>query len=122
MTKRAQTNGTIITSKIDPKRTLKTTPAAEDGPKAPPEGAKRRPQNRPKQPPEEPPESIGSNGQKKEAGPPGFDKAPGGSNVTFSTVFSLPEHPPGSPVLGPTATILGPDLVPVTLNPKPFRV
>ena len=41
--------------------------------------------------PEDPPESIRSRGRKKEAGPPGFDKAPGGSNVTFSIVFSLPE-------------------------------
>ena len=63
--------------------------------------------------PEDPPESIGSNGQKKETGTLGFDKAPGGSNVTFSNVFSLSEHPPGSPVLGPIAIILGPDLVPV---------
>ena len=63
--------------------------------------------------PDDPPESIGSNGQKKETGPPGFDKAPGGSNVTFSNVFSLSEHPPVSPVLGPVGIILGPDLVPV---------
>ena len=57
--------------------------------------------------PEEPPESIGSNGQKKEAGTLGFDKAPGGSNVTFSNVFSLSEHPPGSSVLGPTGHNFG---------------
>ena len=66
-----------------------------------------------KTPPKASPESIGSNGQKKQTGPPGFDKAPGGSNVTFSNVFSLSEHPPVSPVLGPVGIILGPDLVPV---------
>ena len=60
-----------------------------------------RPKETPKPPktaPEDPPESIRSRGRKKEAGPPGFDKAPGGSNVTFSNVFSLSEHPPGSSV------------------------
>ena len=85
---------------------------AEGGPEAAPAGQKDTPKSS-KTAPEKPSKSIGSNGQKKEAGTPGFDKAPGGSNVTISTVFSLPEHPPGSPVLGPTATILGPDLVPV---------
>ena len=96
-----------------PKKNPQNDPYSQRRPEGGPRGRQKETPKPSKTAPEEPPESIASNGQKKEAGTPGFDKAPGGSNVTFSTVFSLPEHPPVSPVLGPTATILGPDLVPV---------
>ena len=96
-----------------PRKSPQNDPYSQRRPEGGPRGRQKETPKPSKRTPEEPPESVASNGQKKEAGTTGFDKAPGGSNVTFSTVFSLPEHPPGSPVSGPTATILGPDLVPV---------
>ena len=100
-----------------PKKNPQNDPYSQRQPEGGPRGRQKETPKPSKTAPEEPPESIASNGQKKEAGTPGFDKAPGGSNVTFSTVFSLPEHPPVSPVLGPTGHNFGARFG--ARNPKP---
>ena len=87
MTKRAQTNGTLNTSKIDPKTTLKTTPAAEDGPKAAPEGAKKRPQNRPKQPLRSLQNPLHPMARKRRPAPPVLTRPPGAQTLRFPLFF-----------------------------------
>ena len=90
-----------------PRKNPQNDPYSQRRPEGGPRGRQKETPKPSKTAPEEPPECIASNGQKKEAGPSGFDNAPGGSNLTFSNVFSLSEHPPGSSVLGPTGHNFG---------------
>ena len=113
MTKRAQTNGTLNTSKIHPKRTLKTTLTAKDSPKAAPEGAKKRPQNRPKQPLRSLQNPLHPMARKRRPAPPVLTRPPGAQTLRFPLFFhfrSTLRYPPFWGLLG---IILGPDLVPV---------